>query len=539
MTTTNASLPACLTRDNLTSPYFPNLSFAGLLAVAALCGVFLLTSFNRLNHTDLWCHLNFGRWMAEHRALPAVDPIATAPSALPVLQSAWLSQLLGYEVQTRFGNEALALGHALLVMLAAGVLMLAVYRRGAPAIWVWSAGAAMFLLDLPILGTVRPQLFGQLGAALFLLACAQMPKSRWPLVWLPLVSLLWANLHGTIAMGVAMLGIYAASVTWTVWHEAAGDSKKLIRDSRLHTVWAELLLVLAAACLNPHGPWLFARTLQFHESATLSSISEWRALTPNSLTGVLMILSVGSTALLVKYSPKKWEVHEIGLLLLFGLATLPAIRMLAWWAIVWPWACIPHAAAAWRKYQTAKTGQPVRDHDEPTSMRTLMALGLVFTTLLIAPPTFSLVAGYGRGEAAITVTGTPIYVADEVLRRDLAGNVASPMDWGDFLFWKTNGRVRPLVHSHVHLVEPQTWRDYETIFLGEQNWLALLRSHQMQYVVAPKDRCPKLYEAVLRDDRTGQGGVRIIYQDQRCLLAEVLPPAPPKPAAAPVPPTSG
>jgi hypothetical protein len=525
-----SSTPACLTRDNLTSPYFPNLSFGGLLAIAALCGVFLLTSFNRLNHTDLWCHLNFGRWMALHHALPTTDPIAAAPSTLPVLQSAWLSQVIGYEMQTRFGNEALAFGHALLVTLAAGVLMLAVYRRDAPAIWVWSAGAAMFLLDLPIVGTVRPQLFGQLGTALFLLACAQMPKSRLPLVWLPLVAALWANLHGTIAMGVAMLGIYAASITWTVWSETEGNWKKLAGDGRLHTVWAALILVLSAACLNPHGPWIFARTLLFHESATLGAISEWRALTPNSLTGVLMILSVGLTAVLAKYSPKKWEAHEIGMLLVFGLATLPAIRMLAWWAIVWPWACIPHAAAAWRKYQTAKTGQPIEEGDEPTSMRTVMALGLVFATLIIAPPTFSVIAGYGRGEAAISVTDAPVYVADEVVRRNLAGNIASPMDWSDFLFWKTNGQVKPLVHSHVHLAEPQTWQDYESIFRGEDQWLALLRSYQMQYVVTTKDRYLKLYEAILRDDRRGQGGVRIIYQDQRCLLAEVLPPQPPAPA---------
>ena len=525
-----STTPVCLTRDNLTSPYFPNLSFAGLLAIATLCGVFLLTSFNRLNHTDLWCHLNFGRWMAEHRALPAVDPIAAEPSALPVLQSAWLSQLAGYELQSRFGNEALALAHALLVTLPAGILMLAVYRRGAPAMWAWSAGVAMFLLSLPIVGTIRPQLFGQLGAALFLLACSQMPKSRWPLVWLPLVALLWANLHGTITMGLAMLGIYAAGITWIAWTEAAGDFQKLIRDQRLHVIWGAVILALAASCINPHGPWLLARILFFRENSTLASITEWRALTPNSLTGVLMIVSVGLTALLVKFSPKKWEVYEIGLLVIFGLATLPAIRMLAWWAIVWPWVAIPHAAAAWRKYQSAKTGQSIEGDDEPTAMRTVIALGLIFATLLIAPPTFSLIAGYGRGEAAISVTGAPIYVADEVLRRDLAGNIASPMDWSDFLFWKTNGRLKPLVHSHVHLANPQNWKDYETIFRGDEQWLTLLRNHQMQYVAVPKDGYPKLYEAVLRNDRTGQGGARIIYQDQRCLLAEVLPPPPPKPA---------
>ncbi|HZN36528.1 MAG TPA: hypothetical protein VFB80_22015 [Pirellulaceae bacterium] len=523
---TPTELPACITRDNLTSPYFPSLSFARLIAVCTLSGIFMLTAFNRLNHTDLWGHLNFGRWMAEHQALPATDPFATAPAATPVLQAAWLSQLAGYEVQTHFGNEGLALGHALLVTLTAGIVMLAAVRRGAPALWAWAAGLAMFLLDLPIVGTIRPQLFGQLGLALVLLACAEMPRRTHPLLWLPVVAALWVNLHGSILMGIAVLGIYAASVSWTAWQEAGGDAAKLLRDRRLYVVWGALLLVLAAACLNPHGPQLLARVLLFNEHAALSSISEWRPLSPLSLTGGLMIVSVGLAALLARCSAKKWELYEIGLLLLFGLATLPAIRMLAWWAIVWPVVCIPHAAAAWRKRLADRAGEPAQAGDEPTAMRTVLAMGFVFMTLLVAPPTFAIVAGYGRGEGAITVTDTPIYVADEAVRRDLSGNIATPMDWSDFLVWKSGGRLKPLVHSHVHLTELDTWRDYEAVFRGDEVWLHLLRGHHMQYVLVQKKRYPDLLKAILMEDRSGQGGVRIIYQDQRCLLAEVLPAKP-------------
>ncbi|MCI0359409.1 MAG: hypothetical protein L0211_13105, partial [Planctomycetaceae bacterium] len=100
-------LPECVTRDNLTGPYFPNTSQATLYAVIALCAIFALTSFNRLNHTDLWGHINFGHWIAEHRALPAADPFSAHPGSRPMLHSAWLAQLIGHEVQQWFGNEGL------------------------------------------------------------------------------------------------------------------------------------------------------------------------------------------------------------------------------------------------------------------------------------------------------------------------------------------------------------------------------------------------------------------------------------------------
>jgi hypothetical protein len=522
MSTAEKPLPACITRDNLTSPYFPSLSVGGLAGVITLGIVFLLTSFNRLNHTDLWGHLNFGRWMAVHHALPAADPFAATPAAASVLNAAWLSQWTGFEVQRLFGNEGLAFSHALLVTLIAGALMLASYRRGLPAIWAWSAGALFLLLDLPIVGTIRPQLFGQLGAALCLFACAEMPRRKHPLIWLPLVAVLWVNLHGSIAMGLAILGLYAASMSWNVYHELQGNVSVLLKDRRLHIVWAAVALVLAAACVNPHGPVLLARTLLFNEHAALSSISEWRPLTPGSLTGVLMIASVGATIALFKCSPRKWEAHEVLLLVVFGLATLPAIRMLAWWAVVGPWVCLPHVAATWRKYVAEKTGEPVVDGDEPNSMRTVLAMGFVFMVAIIAPPTFSIVSGHGRGEGPIMVTDTPIYVADELARRNLTGTIAAPMDWADFLVWKTGGQIKPLVHSHVHLTEIDTWRDYEAIYRCDQEWLDVLRRQKMQYVLVARSRYPQLARAVLVANRDS-AGVRIIYQDQRCVLAEVLP----------------
>src|SRR4029079_6163708 len=141
--------------------------------------------------------------------------------------------------------------------LSAGVLMLAVVGKGVPPIWAWVAAAAFFVLDLPILGTIRPQLFGQLGGALVLLACADLPKKWPPLIWLPIVAACWANLHGTILMGLAMLSCYAMGMTWTVLQEHGRDFATTVRDARFQRAWLALLMTVIGACLNPYGPTLF------------------------------------------------------------------------------------------------------------------------------------------------------------------------------------------------------------------------------------------------------------------------------------------
>lgn len=517
MSSSTQSMPACITRDHLTSPYWPNLSLAGLTSVIVLGFVFALTSFNRLNHTDLWGHLNVGRWIVTHHALPAADPLAAVPSEIPMLHSAWLAQSLGYLVHATFGNEGLVLSHALLVTLTAAVLMLAVARSGAPPIWAATAGLAMLLIDLPIFGTLRPQLFGQLGVALFLLATVQLPTRRHPLIWLPVVSALWANLHGSILIGLMILVLHVlGSVidSYRIGHTL----RSLANNTTLQRSLLALLLVILAGCINPHGPGLYAQIASFGDHPAIASLTEWRALSLDSLTGILVLVSLLVSAVAWKYSRRAWQASDVLLLVVFGLALLPAIRMLAWWAIVWPFVVWPLLASAWRSRFQIGEGELA---DVPTSMRTVMALGFLFTALLVAPPTFSVIAGRARGEGLILVTDTPIYATDEIARRGLAGTIAAPPDWADFLVWKTSGALRPLVHNHVHLASPAAWHDYETIFRGEDTWLATLQKNQVQYVLVPRRRYQALAKNVLAADRSGQQALRIIYQDQRCLMAEI------------------
>ncbi len=514
-------LPECLKRDHLTSPYFPNTSRAALTVVAVLCAVFAATSFNRLNHTDLWGHLSYGRWIAQQGALPEADPFFATASDIPVRHYAWLAQLSGYWTKTWFGNEGLVFGHALLTTFTAAAVIFAVFRRGTPLFWAAFAGLAMFVLDLPIVGTIRPQLFGQLGLALVLVACSSLPERKHPLVWLPIVMALWSNLHGSVAIGLAVLGVFAMGSLIDSLRERDGDFRSLLRDSRAQRLLGAVGLALVGSCLNPHGPWILVHSLSFGGNETLSHISEWRRTEPASLTFVLLAASVIFTSVAVKFSERKWKLYEFVLLGLFAVATMLAIRMLAWWAILWPCLVMPHLASAVGRWLRERGGEPTPD--APTAMRTLMAVACVFTTIILAPPTFAVVSGESRGEVPVTVTETPVHVADELERRAAAGKFFAPMDWSDYLVWRSDAQLKPLIYSHVHLADPQVWNDYAKVFVADGKSLDLLRSHDIRYVVASRERNAQLAGMLLKYDAEGQGGVRVIYRDQKALIAELTP----------------
>src|SRR5262245_53166634 len=114
-------LPACLKRNRLSPDYVFPMTRAQLCLVATLCLLFAWTSFNRLNHTDLWGHLQFGRWIVTHGSLPAVDPFSAEPADAPMVPNAWLAQVIGYQTFAAYGLEGLAFGHALLATLGVGI----------------------------------------------------------------------------------------------------------------------------------------------------------------------------------------------------------------------------------------------------------------------------------------------------------------------------------------------------------------------------------------------------------------------------------
>lgn len=510
------SVPECIRRNRLNTPYFPGISRGVLACVIVACAVYVLTSFNRLNHTDLWGHLNFGRWMIEHQQLPSSDPFGLSGEQVRAVNIPWLSQLAGVWVYRQWGGEGLILAHALLVLTSCVVLMFATYRKGASPPWVALAGLSMFVLALPIVGTIRPQLVGMLGFSLTLLACTYASDKRHPVVWIFATYLIWANAHGSFVVGGLVLTLHALGQTIAQWRSIG-----TARTGRLLRIWLVPIAAFSGACVNPLGIQLIWSVARFGSHDALGNISEWRSLSLLSLSGILFYSSALMGLIVYQLSPRKSTWVDLALLGLFGIMTVSSMRMLVWWAYLWPWIVIPWASAAWSTRRAAhRTAKDAEADEGDPKMRAAIAMAFVFMAVLVAPPSQGLLSDRPRGIGPLTSSETPHYVADELERLNLRGNLFAPMDWADYLIWRTHGAVRPLVYSHVHLAVPQAWKDYQAIAMGDPAWRKLAEKNQLRYVIASRQRNPGLARQIHAAAQTNR--VRIVYQDQKTVLAELL-----------------
>lgn len=491
----------------------PVLSGGGLLFVAVLCGVFWLTSLFPLHHSDLWGHLSWGRWMVENGRLPEADPFRPGlPAASRFVNVPWLAQLAGYELFAWAGVDGLSLAHAVLVTLAVGLLAGAIAARQVPWGWATVGAAAGFVLSLPVVGALRPQVCGWSACAGMLWGVARIERRRDPLVWLPLVMALWSNLHGSVAVGLAI--VLTATLGATIEHLTGR------RDSRatapLGRWWVLAGLAILATCCQPLGPALLAEVAWFGRNPLVAQLSEWRPLSIDSLSGQLFFGSLAVTGVLLRWSPRRWTAGEVGLLLLTGLLALSALRMLAWWALIWPWVVWPHAAALgamWREPAAAGVEPP-----GAAVRRGLIGLALVIAALIWAPASRALISGQPRGPAVAVSRETPFFLGEQVAERQLAGRCFAPLDWADYFIWQSQGRLHPLLYSHVHLADPAVWSDYRALDRGQAAWLEVVDREQIRWLLLDNRRQGALFVAAEREARC-----RLRYQDQQATLFEILP----------------
>ena len=499
------------------SPYFPETTVAALAAVIALCLVFLLTSLHRLNHTDLWGHLCYGRLIMS-QGLPSSDPFS-AETALPAadfVNVPWLAQIAGFLTWKWLGYEGLVLGHATLAALSSGLLMWAIRLRGVELRFAILGTVLSYMVALPQVGTIRPQLFGTVAFPLVLAATSLVPQRRHPCLWLPLLFVVWANLHGSFALGLAALGICALGDSWDAWREKGWAAA--LADTRTRHRWLLAVACGVAACVNPLGPFLLWKVACFGFSPALENITEWQPLVIKSLGGALFFLSVLLTAWILRRSQRRLNTYEVLLLFVFALLALLSMRMLAWWALIWPWVVMCRVPRRLTSTSVPDQNYPVASRN---TMRTLFALACVFVTLLWSPPSQAIISGQQRGIGAITVDNTPLYVADRIAQQGDKGNLICPLDWADYILWKSGISLRPLVYSHVHLVSQHVWDDYLLILSGDPNWLSLVDHYQLNYLLLSRERNQMLRRSIEHHPRA-----EIIYQDQRSLLVRMTAAAP-------------
>ncbi len=455
----------------------PALNGRSLAPLFVALAAFALAVATPPGDPDTYWHLASGKWMLEHGELLRADVFSSTVTGQPYSVGEWLGQIVLYVAYLAGGWTGLVILRGLLIGVCAFFLTRVALRGGAPVIVAVPVTCAALILS-EIVWTDRPHLFTLALFPLLLdvLLLARAGRIRLLLVVPPLI-LLWTNLHGGYAVGLALVGIFTL------------EALLVRRNFAAFAITAST--AFAASLVDPGSLGLGAAAA--HATAPPRFIVEESPPDVTRPAGLLFAaFIIGTLALAMRGGGTPLDLLLLAPLLWLGMS---AQRHMPFFAF----AAVPFISAALLRAWPPLEAWLARRRPYPRGA----------------------VVGFGAGVAAMALVALafvpsapnerayPIAALDAVRRT--SGVLLHEYDWGGYLIWRAPERP-VFVDGRLFPFLPDVFADWrEAVELGPR-WKQVLDRYNVAQVLLRPDRA---LVSALREQ-----GWRVVSEDARAVLLE-------------------
>jgi hypothetical protein len=254
---------------------------------------------------DVSWHIAAGQWILDHHAIPHVDPFSFTALGKPWVPIEWLAEVI-YASAYRLAGYG---GLAAVVMAGLMILQAIVYFNAVR--WTRFELLPIIAMDfvLPPMLLARPHvLTWPLLAFWTWLMLRARGHGRAPPIVAALLMTMWANLHGSFVIGLAIAAAFALEAL-----VSSADKK------RAFTQWLLFgIACLIAVCINANGFAGLRHPFYMAGQTTLTMVDEWKPSNPSVTPFFFGVLGV--TIALIAW--KRPRLHGVRWLLLVGLLGL-------------------------------------------------------------------------------------------------------------------------------------------------------------------------------------------------------------------------
>ncbi|MGA2274772.1 MAG: hypothetical protein ABSH00_14545 [Bryobacteraceae bacterium] len=219
-----------------------------------------------LGDGDTGWHIRTGEWILAHHAVPYRDLFSFSKPDGIWYAWEWLADVIFAGLNGIGGLAAVSLFAVLLIAVIFALVFRLARRKSNAVVAILVTVVAMAGSSIHWLA--RPHLFTLLFAAIFLNALERVREGHarvagipW-LVLLPVLTVLWSNLHGGFLVGVLMIAVFGAAELLQVLL-AAGKEGRAAGLARAGKYLLSALACLAASLLNPYTYHLHVHVWQY------------------------------------------------------------------------------------------------------------------------------------------------------------------------------------------------------------------------------------------------------------------------------------
>lgn len=463
---------------------------------------------------DLFHEMALFREMLSLGRMPLEDSYAYTPRINPVVHHEWGTGGILYLVTVASGLGAsglMILKYSLSFTLGLGCFVNARRRGGGLPVFAFLTPIALTLGWVGF-STVRAQLFTLVCLVLLFFFLNEDRRGRrwWIWAWLPM-EVVWVNLHGGVAAGLGILGIYCFDQFVDAWRNL-GSLGQAVRRTR-HLIFAGVASLLMLN-VTPYGfdyvPYL-VRAIRMERPLIHEWLPIWQ--TAHWTTLLLYVCSV-LVGMYVIWRRGPWPIFEPLALLLTAWLAAWHLRHLSIYAVTW--ICLVPAMV-----ETTELGSQIKK-----LWRTFPIPLIVLWSLLgILSVGYSIHKEFWRLEIPTAPShappGAPVYPAGAVQylkEKGFHGNLMVPFDVGAFVSWHLYPDVKVSNDSRYEVAYPHGLvEEIVTLYRAEPGWHATLDRYPPDAILVPRG-CP--LDLALEEDQKANrlGGWKCVYRDSGYLL---------------------
>ncbi len=389
-------------------------------AVALVCMKFKLFVLG----ADIGWHLKVGEYIVRHRTFPHTGILSRT-----AVNRSWAAYSWGYEVLlSRFyawwGLVGIGIfGTVLTLMVAFSIYWMT--RRLSARFWrTWLLTAVGCYTSLLLKMVPRPLFFSMAlycVVLLFVLEDNRRGKVQ-KLYWLPLVFLLWANLHIQFVYGLAIVGLLLAVVAAQELAQRSGIVPGFLTPASLP---AGQIAVVFAACvlatmIGPYTYHLYGVIFQYSQAQVPYAMVQELQRPSFRTYGDFARLLLAALAFYAVASQKKIDLFKLMLLMVTSFIGFRTMRD-AWFQCIAAIACLADAS-----FSEARSESP----------ETPLQWGSVVAAVVLVVTVFAGSVGFSRSGIEGAMSGMfPVRAARFLQEHPQRGPLWNPFDWGGYLIW--------------------------------------------------------------------------------------------------------
>lgn len=473
-------------------------SFPVFLGALLVAGVFVCARLNP-PEPDTWWHIAVGEHILTTGTWPTADFFSHTARGNHWIAYEWLGEVV-MALAARGGSR----GTAFLLISMGSAILLLLYYYCFLRCRDYKASCVACIAVLPLMAlflTLRPQLMGYILLLLVLICLRRFRLGEQTNLWiLPVLFLLWVNIHGSFAFGLMAVGAYwiSGQIRWSC--------KGLIEGTWTPQQSIHILLVALVSTLmllvNPYRSQAAAYPFEMAllQPINIANIREWQPMTTDNIIGKVFIVLVLLFFLVQVLTRFSYRLEELGLLL-FSAYSAGIHRRFLFVFLIFFTPVLAALLVRWiPRYQTAK--------DKPA-----LNAATVFLIVIGMVQFFPTLGELRKVEEA----SYPRQAVDYLRQNPIPGPLFNEYGWGGYLSWAGVPREGVFIDGRADLYEyAGVLPDYLRVMRLAPDAFPLLRKYGIQScLIRREDPLSTVLSALPDWERAYADELSVIYVHKR------------------------